>query len=944
MQNLRRSRIGVAAVLALGMLVALPRFAHAVGEQNGRIQGFITEAQTNAPVPGADITVQGPNLPGGPIKTQSLDDGSYEIVELPPGRYDVDVSYAGVKPIKRRVIVRVGEALPLNISWSPELAQTEVTVVVEERHMTRPDSTQTGTVLTADTQSKVASGRTYQSIALQVAAVNDTNGGGNPQIKGGQYHHNRWLVDGLDITDPVTNTFSSNINFDSIGSVEVITGGMEAQYNSIGGIINLITLAGSDEWHVDTSFYINNAKLSAGVQSGPQAYNSERPFSSLGKPNNQSYRANLNVGGPILKHKLWFNFSFEYSYAESAIQAGPPLNIKMLPQTSHNFLLRLKLTWAPNDKHRITLSLSADPGYFSNVQQDPAYTPLAQDYQGQGGVFTILQWDWFRTKNMNFNLQTGFQYSNIDARAQGLAPKPFGGISLGGFDKDPRFSSDPSLWTYDKNRPQHTNLDDGSVWYNGSTGSQNKRWTFQFDPSLSLRGRAAGSHDAKVGIQFRYMRFDYEQSTPGDKYYSDVGGGPLNQGLCDPTLGAAAVGCYQETLSPAFKNHQTGVALGAYIQDRWKPIKRLTIAPGLRVDWGYTKNSLGQTVSNLFGVGPRLGINVDLTGDAKTIFSAYYGRSNEVSTLLAAAYADITAVGQVNQWNGTAFEPLYTYGGAGGYKIDRNIKPPHTDEITLSLRREIFRNSSANIDYTYKRISNIWDSVEINQVWDPTGTKVVGYVNGQAQQILLYTTPDANKRDFHGLDFIFEGRPTQNWDFLASYSVSWLYGRGAEQFAQVGYAPSAFYNPRLYDFYTGFLPEDIRHVLKVRASYTWHGLNLGGTVQWQTGNPLTKRYFNENDGGYTTLRSPLGTDPGADGNDPKAVADFRIPSRLSMNARVSYDFHDLIKQHLIVILDMFNVLGLNQPTSIRQSDVPQFGQVTARQNPFRAQIALRYVY
>ena len=941
MQNLKWSRIGAAAILALGMLVA-PRLAHAVGEQNGRIQGFITEAQTNAPVPGADITIQGPNLPGGPIKTQSLDDGSYEVVELPPGRYDVDVSYAGVKPIKRRVIVRQGEALPLNISWSPELAQTEVTVVVEERHMTKPDSTQTGTVLTADTQSKLATGRSYQSIALQVAAVNDVNGDGNPQIKGGQYTHNRWLVDGLDITDPVTNTFSSNINFDSIGSVDIITGGMEAQYNSLGGIINLVTLAGSDEWHVDTSFYVNNAKFSAGVQSGPEMYNDQRPFGSIQKPNQQSYNANLNIGGPLIKHKLWFNFSFEYGYRESAIQAGPPLFIKMVPQVSHRFLLRLKLTWAPNEKHRITLSASADPAYFSNVNQDPGYSPLAQDFQGQGGIFAILQWDWFRTKNMNFNLQTGFQYSTIDTGPQGRQGGPFGGLTLGGFDKDPRFSGDPSLWTYNPNRPQQINQDDGSVWHNGGAITSNKRYTFQFDPSISLRGRAAGSHDAKIGLQFRYMRFDLDYETPGDRYYINSGGGPLQNGICDPTTGMG--GCLVEVAWDKWGNYQQGVSLGGYIQDRWKPIKRLTITPGLRLDWGYSVNSQGQTVSNLFGVGPRLGINVDLTGDAKTIFSAYYGRANETSTLLAAAYADLTKALYVNFWDGTQFTPGYSVYGEGGYQIDRNIKPPHTDEVTLSLRREVFRNTSASLDYTYKRVSNIWEGVEVNQIWDPTGTRVTGYVNGEARQILLYTTPDANRREFHGLDFIVEGRPTQNWDFLASYSLAWTFGRGAEQMGQIGSVPSAFYNPRFYDFFNGFLPEDIRHSLKIRITYTWKGLNLGGFMNWTTGIPRTKRFFSDTDAGYSTLRSPIGTDPGADGNDPTKVAEFRTPSALVLNARVSYDFHHLIKQHIIVIFDMFNLLGLNAPTSVEQTDIANFGKVTGRQPPFRFQLGLRYIY
>src|SRR5262249_28720164 len=160
---------------------------------------------------------------------------------------------------------------------------------------TKPDSTQTGSVLTADTQSRVATGRSYQSIALQTAGVADAAGTGNPTVKGSMLLHNRYLIDGLDITDPVTNTFSANLNFDSIGSVEVLTGGMEAQYNSLGGVINVVTTGGSNEWHVDSSVYVNNTKFSAGDQYGSQLYNSVRPFSRLERPAQQSYQANLNV-------------------------------------------------------------------------------------------------------------------------------------------------------------------------------------------------------------------------------------------------------------------------------------------------------------------------------------------------------------------------------------------------------------------------------------------------------------------------------------------------------------------------------------------------------------------------------------------------------------------------------------------------------------------------
>jgi len=962
-----RKILKVALVLAVGVLA--PRAAHAVGEQNGRIAGTIIEAVSGAPVPGASVTVSGPSLIGGPRSQNSADDGHYEFVELPPGRYDVEVSYSGVKPIRRRVVVRQGEVAPLDIQWSPELAQAEVTVVVEERHMTKPDSTQTGTVLTLDQESRVASGRSYQTIALQVAGVVDTNGGRNPQIKGGNYTMNRYLVDGLDITDPVTNTFSANINFDSISSVEVLTGGMEAEYNALGGIINLITAAGSDEWHVDTSLYINNTAFSAGNQYGPQIYNGVRDWFVGNRPPQQSYAVNLNVGGPILKHRLWFNLSLEYGYSERSIPAGPPLGIQEPPLTSHRILVRGKLTWAPNEKHRITLSISGDPAFFNNVDQDNSRLPIAEDFQGQGGAFAILQWDYFKSQNLNTNIQAGFQYSNIYTGPQGYGLTGSSPVNIGAESMGMGFSS--KNLRYDPNAVQHNNQADGTTWYNGGYITSNARWTFQLDPSISIRGNGAGYHDAKIGIQYRYSQFNYDVEVPGKDFDGQLGriyfdqdaAGSANEaGLCDPATGNG--GCFQRSQLPKYSQLLKGNGLGLYVQDRWRVAKRLTIVPGLRFDWGRSQNTAGQT-SDLWGFGPRLGIIVDITGNQKTMFKAFYGRANETLSLLTVSYADATPVQTVEQFTGMpgapAWSTLYTSGGAGGYRLNPHADAPHTDEITLELNREVFHDSVASIAYTYKRIGNIWDGVETNQIWDPSGTRVVGYVNGQPQQVFFYTTPDSNYRVYQGIDFTVESRPSPNWDIYAAYTLAWLYGPGAEELGQVGNGEagnSGNYNPRQKQFFDGFLPEDVRHQLKLRASYNWHGLNLGTTFNYVSGIPGSRLFFNQNDGGYTNRRSAQGTDPGSPSSNARATqndatrwSEFRAPDVIVVNARLAYDFSELIKQHIILIFDFFNLFNLGQPQRpngngypLQQQNIGTYGQVIGRQTPFQFQLGLRYVY
>ena len=939
--TLSRRRRPPSALLLIVLGLLAPARAFAVGEQNGRIAGIVTEATSKTPLPGADITVAGPALIGGPRATQTGDDGRYELVELPPGVYDVEAGYPGSVPARRRIVVRQGETATLNLAWSATLTEVKTYNIVEELHLARPDSTQQGTVISADQANKVATGRTYQNITQQVAGVVDVNGGGNPQIKGGNLTMNRYLVDGLDITDPVTNTFSANINFESLGSVEVLTGGMEAQYNSLGGVINLTTNGGSDELHIDASVYVNNAAFSAGNQYGAQLYDVTRPFSRIPRPTTQDYQANLVVGGPLLKKRLWLNVALEYDYLERAIPAGPPLDVQHAPRRFNGFLGRIKLTYAPSYQHRISLSASADPAFISNVNQANTGLGVTENHQNQGGLFAILQWDYFKSEHVNTNVQLGFQYNAIDFGPQGH----FGSVDYGG-DVGPYSAANG---VYDPMRPRHTNNDDGTNWYQGSDIQLDRRYTVQFDPSISLRGKLWGSHDAKIGIQSRFIYHGFHFERPGGTDYSDAGGGPGEMGLCVETSG---VGCFQKTDAPAYDNHQYGVGAGLFLQDRWKPWKRITILPGIRFDWGITKNSVGQTVSNLFGVGPRLGAAWDITGDQKTIFSIFYGRSNETLSLLTAVNADVSGVATTYQWDPASHKFLFLNksGGPDGYRLDPHAAPPHADEITFGFRREVFKDSIASIDYTYKRISNIWDGVEINQVWNPGGTNVVGYVNGQPQQVFRYTTPNDNYRIYQGIDFVFESRPSRNLDLYAAYTLSWLYGPGAEELGQIngGEAGSSqYYNPRQTALYDGFLPEDVRHSLKVRGSYTWRGLVMGAFVRYQSGSPLTKRFFNPFDGDYTNRRSPQGTEPGA-GNGANGIAEFRTPDTMEVDVRVAYDFHQLLtpdgRHHLQLIADLFNLFDLGNGVGLENRDLPTFGTVTRRQQPFRFQIGLRYTY
>ena len=231
---------------------------------------------------------------------------------------------------------------------------------------------------------------------------------------------------------------------------------------------------------------------------------------------------------------------------------------------------------------------------------------------------------------------------------------------------------------------------------------------------------------------------------------------------------------------------------------------------------------------------------------------------------------------------------------------------------------------------------------------DPSGYRVVGFVDpSHPQQIFNVTTPDSNWREYQGIDFTLESRPNSHWDIYGAYTLSWLYGPGEEEFGQVTFQTgrSAFYNPRLTPFFDGYLTDDVRHHLRLRTSYANHGFSIGAKLEYTSGRPITERFYNYNDQGYTNPRSPQGTGPSTDQrNNPQAVSELRSPDIITVDLRFTYDFNALLKQHLFLIPDLFNLFNLRQATVLEDSNLPTFGQANVRQSPFRFQIGLRYVY
>jgi hypothetical protein len=924
----------LSAACLLAAMVLLPRAAFAVGEQVGRVRGVVTNATTGETLEGVTVEAASPTTIGQPRTTMTGRGGRYELINLPPGTYTVSFSYPGTVAATRKITLLQGESVALNLEYSLQSQETEE-VTVTNRQLTRPDSAQTGGVREVSSANRLPTSRSYQGLVTQVPG---TTGGANPNIKGGSTRQNKYLIDGLDVSDPLLSTFTQNLTFDSMQSVEVITGGMDAEYNALGGIINVLTRGGSDQFHSAASFYANHQSLSAKATYGPNLYEGDQPLNDAMVGANQSYQASLNVGGPILRSKLWYGATYEFDYtqispAKSSPLGVPPYSIQHPARVFLGHMGRLSLNYQFSPQHRFWFSGRTDPATITNSDSGNTRLGVAEDRQKQGGISALAGWEWTINERLIPTVQAGFLYSFLDNGPMGW----FDGIDQTGC----KMFTVMDNCTYDPRRAQQVNTFDNTVWYQGGPVSFDRRYRWQIDPSVKIKAQALGTHALKLGLQTQILHHTWDWQRPGKSVFRDRSMMPLDAGLCDPKN--PGPNCFLRIDDDPFYIEETGYGAGLYVQDRWwTPLSWLTVTPGVRLDWGYTHDWKNHRATSLFGVAPRLGANADLTQDGRNVAFAYYGRATEPISLLVASDTSSTeaSITRVFRWS----QPMMTWnqidqqGGPGGIKVDPNAKMPHTDELTFGFRREIFPNTVGSIEYTWKRITNQWNLLEQNRIWDPSGSRVVDWVDpktikdGVGTQVFLYSTPD-NPVWYRSFIFSTEGQPSRRWDYSASYVMSWTTFRDTPD------------NPRLQQFFHGYSSTDIRHFFRLYASYdlTDH-LLVGGSLQYQSGTPLTKGFFNYEDGDYSNQRSPSGTTPSMP-NDPKAISEFRIPDSMRLDLRLRYDVLPLRFQHrLQVVADIFNVLNQATPTGLTATDIMRYGQVTGRQAPRRIQLGLSYAY
>jgi len=894
-----------AAVLSLAASAAF-------AQTSGRIEGTVQDSE-GAPLPGVTVVATSPNLQGSSTVVAGAN-GSFRLVNLPPGTYQVTASLDGFNTIEQRDIrLGIDRTVRLDLEMTTAFAG-EVTVVGAAPVVDVTNAT-TGVSVSAETFDRLPLDRDFYAVA-QIATGSARDGAGT-SFYGSTGAENQYVIEGLNSTSGRLGTDAKILNFDFIQEVEVKTGGLPAEYGRLtGGLMNAITKSGGNEFEGNVFAFLNDGSGDSTASRTPDTLAATTVL-------DQEYDYGFTFGGALVKDRLWYFAAYDrQQHADQAEIIRPIATVSGFPAPpgvgstistdTTTDIYSGKLTWRIAPNHGLALSLIGDPGTVDGVVFAPIAGPT-DSFNGQndtGSDDVLLRYDGVVGSSWIFEGLVGRHEDKSEFSGAGTQTPLF--IDRRGATPFP--------------------VAGGFGYYENQV---NTRDVLKADVS---RFFTAGDLELRVGADRETVGVDTDRFNggAGQRIYifnnTLVPGGPLvyrHRYYVD----VSAPGFDRSDPSTWVPNEPLQVEpettnTSTYAQALWKPLSNLTVNAGLRWEKQDLGSADGETVYSVDdNYAPRLQVIWDPSADGRSKVFVSAGRYFESIPL------DIN----VRSFGGEAICFCYNFSSdpadraplpqpevgfrsallGGATPIDPNLKGQYIDEVLLGYEREVAPDLSVGIQATYRDLGRVVEDFLVDAANGQYAISNPG--QGLGKQIFFYDySPVAGSeatRTYKGVELDVKKRYSSGWQLFASYLWSKLEGNydGVFQASTGQLDPninSAFDYADFFINADGDLSNDRRHSVKVNGSYTFEdgaldGLNVGLSAYWRTGTPLTAYGYSfgySNWEYYLTPRGALGRNP----DEYEADIHIGYPIRLSGD------------RELELMLDVFQLLDRQSITTLDQ--------------------------
>jgi len=827
MKTLRSLSCFAAAVLLLaGVLSAQAPTA-------GRITGTVQDEQ-GGPLPGVSVEAKSPRLVGS-AATVTDTNGVYRLLALPPGTYTITYSLSGfVEVVREGIILSVEQALAVDIQMKPSAIAEEI-VVVGRAPLIDVKSAARGSVMNSQVFSALPKGRSFDSLVTIMPGVQferDLLDG--ISVDGASGAENVFYVDGTDTSDLVTGTRKQEVVFDYADEVQFKASGYNAEYGgSVGGVVNVITRSGGNNFHGELVGYYSGTglegrrrdKLYFDLADDTQAR--YYPYEQyVGADREKTFEGGLLFGGPVFRDKLWFFAAFtprlfqRNRAMDMAVQGGTGIVDYDRTETSLNG--SVKLTAQPLKNLRAGASFAmnffkykggGDPNFnddtyaiFSNAATD--YGALGYSYPTYSGSAYA---DMTLSNKALFSVRGGYFFTNKNHSLAPVSETPFYAFELEQpgayadvtntmFPEIPAELQHPAGW---RSFPRTMVM--GLEKRINSRLSMNADFTYYLD--------VAGEHAVKAGVQYVRRGEDVNDGALQPIIYlgwdQDLDAYGTNYGRGE--YGYYAVRGFADA-GPYGDSYKVGMDSWAlYLQDSWTIGRKLTLNLGLRAESEYLPTyttdpayaDYNKPVNFTFGdkLAPRLGFVYDVNGDSSFKIYGSYGIFHDVMKLNMGANAlggfkwksayytlddwDFTQIGVNGNFPGTL---LWTndFRAIILDSIDPDLKPFSQREISLGAEKRLSEDMSLSLRLVNKKVLSAIEDVGfvfpgeehfyyVNPGSDFIKQKFEEFIESG---LLLPGTPSTPKakRDYYAMNLSLEKRFSHNWQGGLSYTLSRLTG------------------------------------------------------------------------------------------------------------------------------------------------------------------------
>ena len=680
-------------------LPSLSVFAQGVGITTGTLSGDVKD-EAGASI--SDVLIHVSSNSG--TKTAQTDaNGKYIFPYLNPGSYNVRAELQGFDTVEQNN-VRIGLGQRIEISFRMKLAVHETVTAVDEAPLVDLTSTTIGANISDQLTEKIPIGRSLADIIyLAPGVVNSGLAGSNFSISGGSGWDNTYIVDGAVVTNPGFGTMgvvtsdqrdygSVNVQDDSglpvemIQEVQVITGGFEPEYGEAqGGIINVVTKSGSNDFHGQA--YIYTTPQSAGDELIQQE---------------NSLDTGASFGGPIFKNKLFFYGAYNLTTFKNTYFVQPEWPgyslVKEVEEKGRTDSYSIKITANVTPQQTLNLSVIGDPSYrpLSNhdgYQLDTSVDPRrARSIWNFGTSTQTLRWT--ATLRPSMFLEAQFAHSQNESLNS----------------PDPRYKDLPQIFD------EAEGIDRGGLGGHPDFHGSNLQYNAKFTNIWK-------THQFRYGLQFQDISFWSDHARTGGPF--TLSNGQVSEGYF--IFISDGIYVVRALVPPATIQTRTNY-LNWFVQDSWNLSSTLNIDLGIRWEQqqirGEGEVSIGTTFGNNWA--PRVGLTYDYlkNGNSKLFF--HYGRFFEKIPNNLAREFTTTRVESIFFADPNLTQPLRSNpllnertilevegheNSASSFRAGAQF----SDEWIAGVGQEVFWGLSLGARYVHRNMGRVVENILVNQ-------------------------------------------------------------------------------------------------------------------------------------------------------------------------------------------------------------------------------------